>query len=587
MIQVLLNWFFIAITTYIIGYSVITLIGRWLAGTDELRPLYILLIGMCAVNVYAEIWSIFDGLGFTANIVLITVCMGLLCILYKPMLKSARAYLHGLGIARKIVYIILILLMAYGTSRGYMHFDTNLYHAQAIRWLEEYGVVPGLANLSQRYGYNSAALPLTALYAIKWHAGQSLHTTAGYFALLSALFVVDIEKVFREKRVRVSDFVRLGLIYYLGVIFSEMVSPASDYYAQTLIFDIVIMWLDIDEVEADEFDEVNRDKHTAKYALLCILIVYAVTIKLSIGLLVLFTIKPAIRLIKDKQYKTIVTSLITGVVVALPYFIRNLIISGWLLYPSTIIGLKNADWTVPKGMAQYDAMEIGCYGRRITDVRLHDTPFAEWIGPWFAGLSTIDKLWILAAAISILLGFLYHCHRAVAIRIKAAHVGLERSEYLEVRNMTLVFFVLTVGTAFWFFSAPLIRYGYAYIIILPLLIIGYYCCYFTNRLRAKYLSAIVWIILLIGIGGLKIKSLTADIIRTVAYPNYVYQQDYIDGEAYTYQVDGATIYVANDGGQIGYYKFPASPMETYDFELRGDDISQGFKMKDYLRNQDN
>ena len=51
------------------------------------------------------------------------------------------------GVRYVIFIFVLMLLFSYGASRGYLHFDSGLYHAQAIRWIEEYGVVPGLANL--------------------------------------------------------------------------------------------------------------------------------------------------------------------------------------------------------------------------------------------------------------------------------------------------------------------------------------------------------------------------------------------------------------------------------------------------------
>ena len=53
-----------------------------------------------------------------------------------------------------------------------MHYDTGLYHAQAIRWIEEYGVVPGLANLHSRFGYNSASFALSAFFSETWLIGR-------------------------------------------------------------------------------------------------------------------------------------------------------------------------------------------------------------------------------------------------------------------------------------------------------------------------------------------------------------------------------------------------------------------------------
>ncbi len=57
-------------------------------------------------------------------------------------------------------------------------------------------------------------------------------------------------------------------------------------------------------------------------------------------------------------------------------------------------------------------------------------------------------------------------------------------------------------------------------------------------------------------------------VRELAYePYYLWQQDYVDGSAEMYEVDGVTIYVPTDRGQIGYNKFPSSPI-VQDIELR-------------------
>lgn len=140
----------------------------------------------------------------------------------------------------RLFLAVLVLLMAYGTSRGYMHVDTGLYHAQAIRWIEEYGVVPGLGNLHSRFAYNSAAFPLCAIYGMRWMAGgswtESMHAVQGFLALLVGIQCCGLGRLAKRKRVLVSDFVRVGAIYYLTVLYREMVSPASDYFAMLLLF---------------------------------------------------------------------------------------------------------------------------------------------------------------------------------------------------------------------------------------------------------------------------------------------------------------------------------------------------------------
>ena len=118
-------------------------------------------------------------------------------ILRQPIREYLTDYRNGLRGRYGILSVwgIVIILFSYGTSRGYLHYDTSLYHAQSIRWIEEYGVVPGLASLQLRYGYNSSAFAMTALYSFRDFVGQSLHTTAGFFALVGAIQVVDVYRV--------------------------------------------------------------------------------------------------------------------------------------------------------------------------------------------------------------------------------------------------------------------------------------------------------------------------------------------------------------------------------------------------------
>jgi len=564
MIEVLINWLFISITSYALGFIVLKGLARLLlidVKTVKNANIYRILLGLAIVTAYSEIWSLFGSVSAIADCVLIVATL-LIIFLNKNDIGKMLATKPSI---QTTAYIFMILVFAYSTSRGYMHFDTNLYHAQAIRWIEEYGVVPGLANLQSRFGYNSAEFALNALYSCKWCLGRSLHCTAGYFALISSFLLIDIKNIIikndnnkYELNIRVSDFVRIGLFFYLVTIYSEMISPASDYYAQLLIFDIVILWLDV----------INTEEERSLQGILCIILVYAITIKLSLGLLVLLALIPGIAWIKNKNIKSIITCVISGLIISIPYFIRNYIISGWILYPSTIIKLGSADWQVPIGEAKYDAKEIGMWGRGITNALEWDSvTLTNWIPSWFNSLSTVERILVIGD----LVAFIF----AVAIIIKALFARKSNQyQYL--------IFILAIGTVFWFVSAPLIRYGYAYVLILPLINLGYFMTQSNNEIRQIHIANTVsfasfsFVILALGIVAVKGKDLIGNIARTIEYPYYIHQQDYIDGEATTYTIDGITIYVAEDAGQIGYYKFPASPEVKTDIKLRGDDLSSGF-----------
>ena len=605
MIEVLVSWIFIAITSYVIGFEVLELLLHLIIHGNRGETLHphVLrcFIGLAFINAYAQIVSLCAGVGMWADYILLFACLIIVFVdkdrLGRVMNPGSAASAHPY---RSVAYAVLILLMAYGTSRGYMHFDTNLYHAQAIHWIEDYGVVPGLANIQSRFGYNSAEFALNALYGFKWLVGRSLHTSVGFFALLSSFTVVGIVGAFKRDDAgkihivpRVSDYVRIGLIYYLGLIYSEMISPASDYYAQLLLFNIVIMWLDA--ASNNTSSDVSGSLYVAGerqsiYGILAILVVYAVTIKLSLAPLVLLALIPGLYWIKNKNYKSIVTCLISGLIIAIPYFIRGYFISGWILYPSTSVNLGAPDWQIPEGMAKYDAREIGMWGRGIMRAEEWDSVTAfNWIPGYISSLSVMEKLWLIGAVASFICVIILTIRTAASykssipgessIPTKSANAreSCDKAGHLQI---ILLILILCIGMIAWFIKAPLVRYGYSYIIIIPLLTLGYSVRNADNlciRNRSLNLRLISFIFVCVMISLLKAKGLLSDIVRTVGMEYYVNQQDYINGDAFTYTVDGITFYVAEDAGQIGYYKIPSTVEERQDFALRGSELKDGFR----------
>ncbi len=577
MAMVLLNWLYIAITAFLTGYGILGLFAR-LSGYKIRHTISCFWAGLTGVTVYAQMFSLFAGVSIGANGFLILICLGIAFLMRNSLKEFVEEETDKWKKEkwRIPVAIILILLFAYGTSRGYMHFDTGLYHAQSIRWIEEYGVVPGLANVQVRFGYNSSAFALTALYGMKYVFGQSLHTTAGFFALLASFVALDLYKVFSQKRVLPADFARIGLVFYLGVVFSQMMSPASDYYAQILLFVILILWLD-----EDEYQKQKGVNDPIPYGLICVLIVYAVTIKFSVTLLLLFVIKPAVMLIKQKKTRVVGIFLGSGFLTAVPFFIRNVIISGWLVYPFAGIDLFSVDWKIPKGQVQYDAMEIGLYGKGITDVTKYDTPYSVWIPAWFSDLKILEKMFVLMTAAAIVMGIVYLACKMV-LGVRNRHI---RKNTAEIRfwnkelDFPLVFCVFVLSTIFWFVSAPLVRYGYAYVAVVPLITFGKIFLEALDYGKIKSYKkqiCVAFNIVLVVFLLTRVKGLAEDIVRTWKEPYYLAQEDYIDGEATTKEVNGITFYVPEDAGQIGYEKFPSS-MFAVPFELRGDSIEEGFR----------
>ena len=584
MLSVLLDWLIIAITSYTVGYGFLRLmsicIGREVSAGKNANVLR-LLIGFMLTNVYAEIWSIFLPVNMWAVYILVFIT---LVIAY--MCKQDMAEVVNISKAPKpavIASVAVIILMAYGSSRGYMHYDTTLYHASAIRWIEEYGVVPGLANLQSRYGYNSAEFAHNALYSFKWYTGRSLHCTTGFLAMVSAHLLYDKELFTGRRTIQSVDFVRIGLLYYLGVLFAQMVSPASDYVANLLIFDILILMLG--RVK-------DRTLPADHYVLISLLAIYGITVKVSLAPMVLICLIPFVYYIIKKDVRSILFCIVSGLVIAMPYFIRGYILSGWILYPSTLIKLGNPDWQVPIGEAQYDAKEISMWGRGITDAtKWGEVTLTNWIPSWFAALDTVEKVLITAVITSAVI--------LVAIEIR---LGLSKNKGgLHGYNILLelpIAWIMLLGVVTWFVGAPLVRYGLGFVLSFPLLVVGILYELIFREVRIAGINKdrtgsdrsspgerkeIVGRALFLIIAGvmvlMKVKGLVVDIAGSLDRDCLIWQQDYEDPEAFTYEVNGVTIYVAKNGGGMGYNKFPSSIEVKDNIELRGSELKDGFRVK--------
>lgn len=588
MLSVCLIFLYILLSAYIVGFLVLAGIGRIFGekgcrrqeterkGKDALSSLKMsgrglcgikcchvtktdgyVMAGLAAITVYAQFFSLFYKVGLLANLLLAVVCLITVLAFRHELMEGIREQWRSASKGRKVFYLFLFFLFAYGTSRGIIHYDTGLYHAQSIRWIEEYGVVKGLGNLHCRLAYNSSAFSLSAFYSFSFLGGQSYHCVAGFFALLLAKACSEIIGVWERKRIFLSDIARAMGIYYLMIIFDEMVSPASDYFMVLTVFYIVIRYLDL--VEEGEKDWIP-------FGLVALLCVYAVSLKLSAALIVLLAAKPAAMLIQEKNVKGIAGFIGIGTIILMPYFIRNVLISGWVVYPFTMVDFFQADWKIPKGIADYDAKEIQVWGRGIYDVTRYGEPLWKWMKEWFAMQTALDKLFILAGI------------AAVPVSCAALIIGAIRKAEWQ-RDSMLAAVTVNLSFLFWMCSAPLIRYGCVYVWLAAPVTFGGLALWLIGRegwggyfWRAVYAAAVL-------AGCYKFLALGKEIAAGYSPEYFIWQKDYENFDVEGYEIEGLTFYRPAKGDRVGYEAFPSSPSEAK-VGLRGTGVEDGFRYKE-------
>lgn len=573
MISVLFNWFYIADTTFLIGFGVAKFVRKTFQ--YHIKDMScIMALGLLTVTVYAQIFSLFYKVGAAANVVLAAICLVTAAAFRRQLAGLLSEAWKQKGIVWRVAVLMSVVVWCFCTSRGYMHYDSDLYHAQSIRWIEEYGVVRGLGNIHVRFAYNSSFFALSALYSMKFLTGHSLHTVNGLMALMLWIQVLPLFGRGKQERKKtlVTDFARLGAFYYLTVIYSDVVAPASDYAIMCAVFFIVIKWLEL--LQREEYSVVP-------YALLCVAGVYAVTLKLTAGLLLILLAKPASMLVRQKSWRDTGIYLMMGVVTIAPWLARTVLLSGYLLYPFPSLDLFDVDWKLPAAAAALDAAEIRTWGRGLNNASLVGLPVTQWFSGWFQGsLSTIGKVLVLADIVCMPVLVV------LAVRAFCNIHGTDGPAKKMQKEQLLVLVAVAASYGFWQLSAPLLRYGYAYVLLVVMITAGILCDnlikYFDKWQKKDMIRkmAVLGCFMLFAFSAVKLVSLARYCCGELRHDGageqtYVWQQDYGSYALESYEVNGVTFYYPVSGDRTGYDSFPAVPRRTQ-IRFRGESVEDGF-----------
>ena len=583
MISVLINWSYVFITTYIIGYFTLRRAYRFYKHERHIGIMSSVMAGLAITTAYAGFFSIFYKVGIVANIVMILFCVLFVWLdraHYTDILSDINGgkfigRIFGSGstrIIKVIVFLIFFVAALFFTTEGNFFSDSGYYHEQSIRWIEEFGTVKGSVHILKRLAYNSCYFCQCALYSMRDIFSQSLHCLSGFYGILVMGYALaGFNKSIRTNAIRLAPFV------YFILLCSEITSPASDYPLVFSVFYVAIRWFELRD---------DNEEHYSPYALLSLFVVFLISIKLTVGCLILIVIKPAIAMIKEKRIKDIITSIMAGIIILLPYFIRNYIICGWLIYPFTKIDIFNPDWKLPMRHVQADADEIKVWGRGMGQIGGQVTDSIKvWLPHWWEYMSVPNRLIVASAIIVLSVYLVYRVCRFISEVIR--HGIKKTATEVVIDNIDRYIFeaALLFSLLYWFFESPLFRYGVCYIFIAMFYAIG-------DMLGEAWNKSVIIKVAVVLICVLTMIPFTNGIIEyfkwnyecILYYSDYEYfvmQEDYPRVEYGTTEINGVTFYYPKEElGQIGYHMFPALWFNgTDNVESRGDKITDGYRYK--------
>lgn len=453
-------------------------------------------------------------------------------------------------------FIIIAFLISLNEPDNY---DTGLYHLQAIKWIEKYPVVPGLANLHGRFGFNPNIFTLIApLSLVEFFKQEIFSINYVVFTLLVLYFINKIYNLIKQQGF--SNLIVFHSLVFIAILQLRnlLSSPAPDFLSISLTLFIFVRLLDIStQKETLEF---------RNYIPIFILSIYILTVKLATApvllllLFIVFRFKP--------KFRQIIWVIPLLIIIVLPWLFRNVALSGWLIYPLPSVDLFSFDWKVPINLVIKEQESILGWARSPGDdyVRAAQMGFTDWMTIWWHKAGLIIKFALVLIVVSPFV-VLY------AQLVKKVQVNF---------MINVIIFTSFAGVLFWLLMAPDVRFGEPFIVVasLSLLLI------IKFQWKPKINSNLSIPIILLGIlgyfilGSYKIANKNLyDIYYSdrLIVPKKIVIPPTVNFQSYT--INGCNIFVPITDDRCYDHEIPCTPYPDYSLILRGKTLKSGFMHK--------
>jgi hypothetical protein len=556
MIFIVLSWVYITFLLFSFGVVCTAFINRITKTSVEPHPALVLISGLALLTCTACLLSLFMPLGGMANIIVILLAVAGVAVWRRRagrMLSKCITAIKSTHPLLILLFTAFVFIVAYLSYIIPSHYDDGLYYSTTIRWAEEYGVVKGLANLNPRIGFNSSWHTLQALFSFHYIPLGNFNDLNGLLLLIGFSYSLRGLGLLLKKDYRLS--VLLNALLFIPLLAFHFGS-SGDFllynvnYISSPSADVpvcLLLWLTF--TWTIEMDELSPERQQWQGFFIVLAAVFLFTIKPSAAPVLLLCIYYFAKAMVRRQFMKGSCMIIAAMVMAGPWIARNIIVSGYVLFPFSGLDIFDVDWKLPMKHVQWFENSVRTYA---IDPELElgkplNMPLSAWVPGWFERLSFIQSLVFIFALVSL----------AVFGIILLAKIFMARREFfIRHGNTVLAMAVASAGFAFWFLKGPDFRMGYGFAGIICLGMIALVLQYFL-RSDATYAGyAIVLVILyqlFVYYYGPAWKKMPAELIKRLPerrMPSTVMEQRWANGMRWYHVSKGDSWYqalpVAND-----------------------------------------
>ena len=465
---------FICIWVGFLFYSIVTKIPL------EKPTVYYLVTGFICLTTISQIIVLFMPLTVYVFLPVMFLVAVSVVTNWQRFLRFCTHIIHEINsllLLQKLLFILVWLVILLINAGPILMDDTESYHIQSIKWIQEYGSVPGLVNLHERFGFNSSWFSSIALFNF------FSKTTGGFTALNSVLSVWlsywFISK-FNQCRTGNSPTAAFGILatFIAGLVVWPIIrgNAATTNYDFITTCVVVILFAEI---------FLSTDRKISPSIEWILWPAYLFTVKIINFPLLLLSLFAVVILIKQKNIKAALLPIAYCLLLIIPFLIRNIIIAGYPFYPVTSFNWFNVDWKPDSQITEKLLEYIKYYNRVSTtylDIEQTKALGSAWMPSWFQYLFWYDKLLVLAGLGGILLTI----------------ARLFSGKYVFGNKMIMLLSVIIAWLAAWFIISPDPRFVYGVFLFGIFLLIYHFISLFKNFSAIEFLQHAIIILLVMG-----------------------------------------------------------------------------------------
>ncbi len=311
--------------------------------SQAINPILAMLVGLCFMSIIAML-MVFGGPIHLSSQVLFWLTSAFIAWLSQSNLKQQlQLFIRQIKAWSKLQitsFILLAIPILYQSAQASKIHDNGAYYQQTIQWMEQFGLVKGLANLYPALGLYSNWHALTALLDLNQIGLGSFHQINGCLMLLFLTWALN-EYFIQKKFIQLSW---IAICLCLG--FFYLTAPSADL--PVLLLSGILVYYFIKGIEPEQ------------------------SVLFAIIALAIFLIKPPamisigmsgylVYLNRKKQRNTILLALL-GIAMIGSFFYKNTVLSGYLFYPNNQPDWFQVEWKVPKNWNEIYTKGIVSWG---------------------------------------------------------------------------------------------------------------------------------------------------------------------------------------------------------------------------------